>query len=81
MTTDKFYNKDGTLTGYAFACGYLEVYGESRDSKNRLRIYREPNDWHVKGWIGEDGKTHVWEIFEKLSDARKFCRKHYKLVK
>jgi hypothetical protein len=37
-----------------------------------LTLSREPNDWHVKGFIA--GK-HVWEIFEKLKDARTFCRK------
>ena len=65
----KFHNKDGNLTMYSFACGYVERY---EDGDDRLTLLREPNDWHVKGFI--DG-VHVWESFERLSDARKFCRK------
>jgi hypothetical protein len=65
----RFHNKAGNLTPYAFACGYVERYASGED---RLTLSREPNDWHVKGFIA--GK-HVWEIFEKLKDARTFCRK------
>ena len=66
----KFRTKAGLLTGYAFGCGYVENYERDDD---RLTLSREPNDWHVKGFIGG---RHVWEIFERLTDARQFCRRH-----
>jgi len=65
----RFHNKAGNLTPYAFGCGYVERYAREKD---RLCIAREPNDWHVKGFIDE---KHVWEIFETLKAARAFCRK------
>jgi len=64
----RFVSSRGFLTPYAFGCGDVEVYEEG---DNRLTLSREPNDWHVKGFI--DGK-HVWEIFERLHKARGFCR-------
>jgi hypothetical protein len=67
--SSRFHTKNGNLTGYAFACGYVESYV---DGENRLSLIREPNDWHVKGFVGT---RHVWECFEKLGDARKFCRR------
>jgi hypothetical protein len=64
----KFHDKHGRLTPYSFGCGYVETYRNS--TGDSLTLCREPNDWHVKGFIC--GK-HVWEIFEKLSEARAFC--------
>ena len=70
---NKFFNKDGTITSYSFACGYVEEYGD-------LTISREANGYHVKGYDKED--NHFWEIFEKVKDARAFARKNGgKLVK
>jgi len=65
----RFHDKRGNLTGYAFGCGYVERYGNA--TGDNLTIHREPNDWHVKGFVSG---VHVWEIFEKLSAARAFCR-------
>jgi hypothetical protein len=63
-----FHNKNGTLSMYSFACGYLEKYENGED---RLTIMREPGNWQVKGFLNG---VHVWESFESVSDARKFCR-------
>ena len=65
----QFHDKNGDLTRYSFACGYLEQYEKSDDE---LTLFKEPNDWHVQGLI--DG-VHIWKSFDKLKDARKFCRK------
>jgi hypothetical protein len=67
-TKSQFHNKDGTLTGYSFMCGHIEQY---QDGDNRLAIVREPNDYHVKGFVND---KHVWEVFETIKEARKFCR-------
>lgn len=67
MKTD-FYNSNGTLTGYALACGYVE---KAETDTNKKQMYREHNTFHVRaGKIGE--RTNIWECFEKLTDARKF---------
>jgi hypothetical protein len=66
----KFHNKDGTITGYSFACGYVEKYGSDIP---RATISREVNGYHVKGF-DKDGKQ-FWEIEEKVKDARKFARR------
>jgi hypothetical protein len=68
MTEIIFNNKNGTLTPYAFACGYVEIYTKGDD---RATLLRKPNDWHVKGFRGG---CHFWESFERLSDARRFAR-------
>jgi TPP-dependent pyruvate/acetoin dehydrogenase alpha subunit len=68
MTT--FRNQDGTITSYAFACGYVEKYGNDTP---RATISREANGYHVKGF-DKDGK-HFWEIVSKVKDARAFARK------
>ena len=60
MTTDlypKFRNKSGTLTPYAFACGYIETRGG-------CSLYKD-GCWHVK----TPGK---WECFDTLKEARAF---------
>lgn len=68
----KFRNANGTLTGYSFACGYVECYGE-KNGTPRATISREPNDFHVKGF-DRDG-IHFWEIFETAREARQYARK------
>lgn len=66
----KFRNADGTLTGYAFICGYVERYGEA--DTPRAVISREPNGLHVRGFDREG--IYFWEIFETSHDARRFAR-------
>jgi hypothetical protein len=74
MTSPKFNNKDGTLTGIAFACGYVEKYGaKTFEDGPRATLSKEPNDYHVKGF--DHVGVHFWESFEKVADARKFARK------
>jgi hypothetical protein len=63
---DKFFNKNGTITSYSFACGYVENYGN-------CRISREANGYHVQG--ANQTNSLFWEIFEKVKDARAFARK------
>ena len=67
---DKFHNKDGTITAYAFRCGYVEKYGNDIP---RATISRLVNGYHIKGF-DKDG-NHFWEIEEKVKDARAFARK------
>jgi hypothetical protein len=52
----KFYNKNGTLTAYAFACGYVET-------KGNYRLYRD-GCFHVQG-------EGIWLTFGSLTLARR----------
>ena len=70
-TTPTFHNPDGTLTGYSFTCGYVERYGE--EDFPRATIYREPNNYHVKGYTSEG--AHFWEVFTSVSEARRFAKR------
>lgn len=65
---DKFNNKNGTLTRYAFACGYVEqkINGNARKTLSLDCI------WHIKGF-DKSGK-HFWECFDNLTQARQFYR-------
>ena len=46
--TPKFYNKDGTLTAYSFACGYVETF---EIGENRIRLYKDSYVYSVQGMI------------------------------
>jgi len=66
---DKFKNKNGSLTMYAFACGYIQ------SSKEGVRLYKD-GCWHVTGEV-ENG----WQCFDTLSEARKGFSQMRKEVK
>jgi hypothetical protein len=63
--TNKFNNKDGSLTKYAFLCGYIEK--KSNDT-NRVSLELDCI-YHVKGMING---VRLWECFDTLTQARKF---------
>jgi len=68
----KFYNKDGTLTHYGLACGYIE----RKEGKTHWKeMYMEHSHYHVrKGPL--NGKFELWENFTdmELTKARKLYR-------
>jgi hypothetical protein len=64
---NKFKNKDGSLTVYAFACGYIQ-------EKDGVKLYKD-GCWHVRGEV-ENG----WQSFCKLSEARRAFSKMRKQV-
>jgi hypothetical protein len=64
-STDKFHNQDGTLTNYAFACGYrqrAEVAGVS------LQLWKE-GTWHVRATNNHTAQRLFWDCFDKKGDA------------
>lgn len=83
MNRMKFHNNDGSLTQYAFTCGYIQ--------RTQFCQAGKPNKWGV--WYPEihlylDGTYHVkavysngyvsaWEVFETLAEARKAYKKLY----
>lgn len=63
----EFYNKNGQLTRYGFACGYVERF-EINDQY--AEMYQEHNVFHVKyGTIGT--KYQEWLTYDYLGQARK----------
>ena len=64
---DKFQNKDGTCTRYAFACGYME----QMVSKNKILQLYQDCLFHVRAIVYGQPR---WESFEKLTEARAFYR-------
>jgi len=60
----KFRNKNGSLSPYAFCCGYREVWS------NDLYITLD-GCFHVRGIIKG---ARVWETFNKVSEARNYTR-------
>lgn len=70
--TPIFYNKSGTLTAYAFACGYYEV--KILPACGEARLFLD-GCWHVTARDDLRGR-YVWETFPigQLTKARKFFR-------
>ena len=68
-----FYNKNGTLTRYALACGYTEVYRKGNIS---IRLFKEDACYHVQVWGSPE---RHWESFPLLSEARKAIS-HYRSI-
>lgn len=64
---DKFKNKSGSLTPYAFACGHIE---RKKRGDVEVDLYRDGAVWHVTAH-NEAGR-YVWECFDFLTQARKF---------
>lgn len=73
--TPTFYNKNGDLNAYAFACGYIQFAsktGKELDKwENGKELYLDGN-WHVKHF--KDGQRISWESFDRLGEARKYYR-------
>lgn len=86
MTEPKFRNVDGTLTAYAFACGYVESF--TLDGKDYygsdmpgVMLYRD-GMWHVKAHNAPFGAVpSVWNSFDTLTDARKAFRRYRAAIK
>ena len=69
---NKFYNKDGTLTAYALACGYIET-SEKNDIK--ITLWKE-GCFHVRKHDFNKGIRIFWKSFDNLTSARKFFNKN-----
>jgi len=63
--TPRFKNRDGSLTAYAFACGYIQ---RASLGDVDLQLYKD-GCWHVRAFDSE--RTLLWDCFGSLSKARK----------
>ena len=64
----RFFNKDGTLTTYAFACGYIETKEKNGISAT---LWLEHGTWHIRQHDHNEGKRIFWASTNSLVAARK----------
>lgn len=66
----KFKTKNGCLTSYALACGYIETI-EHKSISLELS-WNGGGFYDVKAYDFNEHKRLFWESFETLAEARKF---------
>lgn len=67
----KFYNKNGDLSLYSFACGYVQ---REETGNMRKELFLEHSMFHVKVYQLKEGlfsDVIFWDTFNSLTDARK----------
>jgi len=69
---DKFKTTKGLLTPYALKCGYIE---QTQIKKKRVTLWFDCGLYHVRGHDFNDSKRLFWNIYEKLTTARKAYKK------
>jgi hypothetical protein len=75
MTRSNIKTKDGRISAYGFACGYIEAV---ENGYKRATILMEHGVYHVQ-WKLDDGELYRywtregngWATFDALADARK----------
>lgn len=70
-TADRFRNKNGDLSVYALACGYLQV---REKGGIEYRLWHEGACFHVRAVNSETRERIFWYSTEKLGAARKVFR-------
>ncbi len=68
----KFYNADGSLTSYAFGCGYIQ---QREAGGRRVQLYHDGGVYHVRAYDFEEHKRLLWDSFADLTPARAAYRK------
>lgn len=67
---NKFRNKNGSLSVYAFACGYIETK-PLPTAGGEARLFRDGGVWAVQARDDSRGRF-LWECFDTLTPARSF---------
>ena len=67
---DKFRNKNGDLTHYALACGYIQIFDPT--DTMRLTLWHEGNVFHIRLFEHSEHKRVFWHSFDNLTAARKY---------
>lgn len=73
----KFNNKDGSLTIYAFACGYVEQHNND-ETNSRVTLWLDSDCYHVRSHQFNGAGRIAWETFVTLKEARKFYKEQVK---
>ena len=82
MTTQnrdpKFNNKDGSLTRYAFACGYVEQH-DNKETNSRVTLWLDCGSYHVRSHQFNGAGRLAWETFHTVKEARMFYKEQVKV--
>ena len=82
MTTQKrdpkFNNKDGSLTRYAFTCGYVEQH-DNKETNSRVTLWLDCGYYHVRSHQFNGAGRLAWESFPTVKEARKFYKEQVKV--
>ena len=72
MTNTGFYTKDGWLTPYALACGYVEqkYYGPVR-----ITLFFEHGCYHVRAYDHDQKVMLFWKTFSTVTEARRYYKR------
>lgn len=71
LMRDKFKNKNGDLTHYALACGYVQEF--KLNENLNLRLWHEGGIvFHVKLYDHAQKIRVFWHCFDTLTEARKY---------
>jgi hypothetical protein len=76
----KFTNKNGDLTSYAFACGYVQNF---HGDNHYATIYMEHSHYHVQLFRHKPFERLNWVTFEQdeLTKARKLYHHYIQSIK
>lgn len=74
----KFNNKDGSLTRYAFACGYVEQH-DNKETNSRVTLWLDCGAYHVRSHQFNGAGRLAWETFPTVKEARKFYKEQVKV--
>jgi hypothetical protein len=73
----KFRNRDGSLSSYSFACGYIEQF-----RKDGIHVTLEKDGcFHIKSYDFNNHERLLWETTNSLTAARKMYKKEVSRVK
>jgi len=78
VETNKFRNKNGDLSIYAFGCGYVQEHGDFVNG-TCTRLYKDGGPgWHIRTTFPYGSGGSVWEVYETLTAARRAYREQIK---
>ena len=66
LKNPKFYNKNGDLSVYSFACGYIQKFNH----ENGVVELHKDGCWHIKLY-DSSGDRIEWLAYDSLTIARK----------
>lgn len=74
----KFYLKDGQLTAYSFACGYIQralFIVKPEEDFIELDLWHEGACYHVRAYDYKSKGRLFWDSYDTLGEARKAFHK------
>ena len=69
--------KDGSLTAYSLACGYVQAHNSKEFQMNLSQV---GTGWCLRLWNCNNSFSIVRETFYKLTDAKKRFNKLVKII-